>query len=229
MRKNNKGFAPVQMLLIAGILVIIGGAVYYVFKANKDVDKALTAHNSIEAKNDKASTSDAKKDEPEKTESTPDPTADWKTFKDPDGVYEFKHPGTWTFAKSPENCNPGTVLFGVNTESTGVCASGFSGQMAVVVFDGDMRSDLALTPPAYEATVSETVKIGGLEAGKYSATFTSSTEPFAGPQPGDKIIRYMTFYRGKTYTINYYDLQANNFPDAKADLDTLVTKTFKFL
>lgn len=228
MKNNKNGFALVQVLLIVGILVIIAGAVYYVVKANKDVDRALTADSSIEATKKSALTSDAKKEEPKKTEAAPDITVSWKTFTESAGIYEFKHPTSWTFADNPSACSEGTVLFGVNVNSTGKCASDFSGQMAVFVFDGDLRADLVLIPPGYKDTTSADIKISGLDATKHTGVFSSDSEALVGPAGGDKIIRYMIFKNGKTYTINYYDLKANNFPDATADLETLVIKTFRF-
>ena len=222
MKLSQKGFGIVQVLLIIGILVIIGGAGYYVYKANNDVDRTLSSNKTEQTTKSSNATDNGS---PKKPEVVVDPIKDWKTFVDPAGKYEFKHPATWA---GPNDCGEGTVLFGANSASVGKCASDSTGQMAIFIFAADMRSELALTPPGYKDVKSEKIKISGLDADKYTGTFSSDSEAGIGPSGGDKIIRYMIFYGGVTYTINYYDLKSGSFPDVTADLQILVNKTFNF-
>ena len=216
-------------------MLAAGSVSYYLLKADNDINRSLSKTSKAET-TEKSATKTNPVDQVTQNQPTPkteavntDPTADWKTFTEKTGIYQFKYPASWVFAANPNGCSEGTVLFGVDKQSTGICASDSVGQMAVFVFDGDSRADLALIAPGYKDTTNQKIKISGLDANKYTGTFNVDSEAGFGPQKDDEIIRYMILYKNKTYTINYYDLKASGYPDAKADLDTLVTKTFKFL
>lgn len=219
MKNNKNGFALVQVLLIVGILVIIVGAVYYVVKANKDVDRALTAESSSADLKKPDSGNDAKKEEPKKTEPAPDPTAGWTLYKDPGGTYEFKYPKGWL----TKDCDS-LLMIAPNEESQGVCNSDGASQISLTTFTVE-SGQLYLDGSQYNNFTEETIQISGYDAKKQSGVYK---EPgFIGPQAGDSVEQYLLNAKGTYYRISYYSLAERNFTDVKSDFELMVEKTFK--
>lgn len=54
MKLNQKGFAPIAILLVIGIIGIVGGTGFYIYKAQKDTNKSL--NNASASNNSSANT-----------------------------------------------------------------------------------------------------------------------------------------------------------------------------
>lgn len=215
--KNQKGFTVVAILLAVIALILFGGAGYYVYDSNK-ADTKPAASSSDQA------SSNSSPSEPQK-----DPTINWNIYKDRNGLYEFKHPAAWTFAKNLDLCNPGLVLFGANTESTGACASDGAGQMSIEARKGDLlRSDYELLENQYKDIKSESVNVSGVAGLKQLGTFNPAEEVFVGPASGDKKLIYIFQDKGYTYAVSYYFPKDGRYPDVQSDFEILVNKTLKF-
>lgn len=193
---------------------MVGGVGYYVYNSQQD-KKATTSDVSKEATKESVE------------ETAQDPTTGWKTYTEPGGRYEFKHPATWTFAASPADCSDGLTLFGANKEATGICASDGAGQMSISLQDGDVSANYQLTAESYPDLKTETVMVSGVSAKKQTGTYQSAEPVFIGPEVGDKRLVYIIVKNGKTIVASYDTRTTNPYPDVRADFETLVTKTLK--
>ena len=211
MKSFEKGFALVQTLMIVGILVIIGAAAYYVYKANNDVDKTLSSGNTQQASitNKKAVTKNP--------EIAPDPTADWVKYVDPSGAYEFKHPKNWVTKTCDE-----IFMLAPNEGALGVCNSDSASQMSAYTFTVE-SGPMGLQKDQYNNFKEQNLKISGLDATKQSGVYKESG--FVGPQAGDSVLEYR-FKGGDTYYVfSYVDIAQRKFTDVKSEFETILEKT----
>jgi hypothetical protein len=93
--KSQKGFAVLEGLLILVIVGIVGGTGYYVWHSKAQADKNLD-----NAAADKISSSVKKTVKPE---APADETADWLTYKAPDGSYSLKIADGWKLTKQTDS------------------------------------------------------------------------------------------------------------------------------
>ncbi len=114
---NQKGFGAIEAVLIFVIIGIIGGASWYVVKANKNVDKtnAQTASNSstTPSKTTKKMTPTALT----QVQTGKDPYAGWKTYTSVlNSGLSFKYPADWVFTPAKQTPSPNN-LGGVENDS----------------------------------------------------------------------------------------------------------------
>lgn len=217
MHKNQKGFSIVEACIILFILVLVGFAGWYVWRANqKDSDKAKETKTS--------ETTDKKTGK----KSGPDPTDGWVAYSNAEGDFSFRHPASWSQAANPELCTGGLALFGANAASTGHCASEDGGQMQMSSVAGDERANYQFDAAYYTGATSEPVTIEGVTGVKLGATVMGmEDEALVGGLPdGTAIVRYLFFTGGRTYIISY--VQTPAYPDALSDFNLLATHTFRF-
>ncbi|OGL30444.1 hypothetical protein A3F37_01035 [Candidatus Saccharibacteria bacterium RIFCSPHIGHO2_12_FULL_41_12] len=218
MKKNENGFSFIGFLLILIIIAILGFVGWYVYKANNDAKNAQK-NTSQEAENPSKSIKSKK--------SAPiDPTKDWTAYSDAKGQFSLKYPVKWVKAERPELCNPGLLLLGANASSVGVCASESFGQVAIASIAGDQRADNKLAA-GYNNITSQQVTVDGVVGTRDAGSaFGQQSEIGAVYPNGTKVVKYIFFTAGITYTATY--VQGANYPDALSDFDLLVTKTLKF-
>jgi hypothetical protein len=218
MKKRQKGFGAVELIIILLILLalVLGG--WYVWsKMSKDKDAKAT---------EKTATSSATGEDAD-TDAT-SPTEGWEVYSNEAGDYTFKYPAAWVFAESPEDCSAETVLFAPAAASLGKCATESGGQMQANSAVGDVRSEYQFTEAYYTSKTDEAVTVEGVTGNKLTA-IVSGMEGVVevGGWPDDtKIVRYLFFTNGRTYTITY--VQQPDYPDALSDFSLLVTGTFRF-
>lgn len=211
MKNQQKGFGLLGIILVILILAIIGFAGWYLWQKQ---DSSSGKSSSTSQKDDK--TSD--------TSPESDPTDDWATYANTPGDFSFKHPKSWVFAKNPEWCTETLVLFASEASAVGKCATESFGQMVVMSTEGDVRADSELGE-GFESVVQITTIADGVEGTRQTGTSTSSDDVGALPA-GSVVTQYVFFTNGRTYTARY--VQAPDYPDARSDFNTLVTKTLKF-
>ena len=215
---NKKGFVIWELLLILFILILLGGTGWYVLKAKDSVNKNY--------KNAEAASS-SQVNYKQSSQPAADPTADWVAYSSTEGKYSLKYPKTWAAATNPESCSPGILLLGGNAGSVGKCATESFGQISVVSTDGDSVNDQKLST-GYKDVTSENVTVNNVAGTKMSGTASgqSGDEISAGMPDGTKVVKYIFYTNGKTYTATY--IQMNTYPDVLSDFNLLVTKTLKF-
>ncbi|HCM51715.1 TPA: hypothetical protein DIS56_01095 [Candidatus Saccharibacteria bacterium] len=220
MRVTKKGFISLEVLLILFIAVLLAGTGWYVLKAK---DKASSTYSDADA----ANSSQLKYGKKEVVKEQKDPTADWVAYSSTEGKYSLKYPKTWAAATNPESCSPGILLLGGNAGSVGKCATESFGQISVVSTDGDSVNDQKLST-GYKDVTSENVTVNNVAGTKMSGTASgqSGDEISAGMPDGTKVVKYIFYTNGKTYTANY--IQMSTYPDVLSDFNLLVTKTLKF-
>lgn len=90
LQKNQKGFTAVEGLLIVLILVVIGAVGYMVYH-NEHKTKALNASTSASTTSTKSTVSNN-----DKTVSTVNPYAGWKSYELPNDKLSFMYPSDWS-------------------------------------------------------------------------------------------------------------------------------------
>jgi type II secretory pathway pseudopilin PulG len=223
--KNSKGFTIIEGLLIMVILGILGGTGWYVWSShNKTTD---TLNNADSANSSVADYSKSKSN----SKSTTDPTTGWTAYSNKDGDYSLKYPKTWITASHPELCNPELLLLGADSKSVGVCASEGFGLITVASEKGDTSSANDLTKSCSDVT-KEKVTAGGIEGTRQSVTVSANQQgtqancASLGYDDGTKLVLYVFYTGGRTYTARY--AQTPSYPDVLSDFDLMVTKTLKF-
>lgn len=219
--KTQKGFTIIEGLLILVILGILGFTGWYVYNAHNKTTDTLTnadSANSSVAKYSKKSSTQAK-----------DPTADWISYSSKEGIYSLKYPKTWVTATHPELCSPGILLLGADSKSVGICGSESFGQISVVSVGGDSQKDNALGA-GYKGIVTATVTVDGVKGQKQTGTALGGSGDPGSLAVGTKIIKYVFYTNGRTYSATYLsaDLSGKAYTDASSDFDLMVTKTLKF-
>ncbi len=220
---KQKGFSPIQILLVLVVIGLIGGTGWYVWESRNKTSQTL-------ADTSKAA-GEAQKAEKKKETAKPatDPVADWVTYKSTVGVFTLKHPKTWVGAKSPELCSENLVLFGANAASVGTCASENGGQISVSSTEGNHDDEFALSPSQHSGIKSTVLAVDGIQGSRSEGTAKDqmSGEGPGGLPDGTKVVQYIfVANNNRTYLARY--VQGSDYPDALADFDTMVTKTLKF-
>lgn len=212
--KNQQGLGHLALLLVIVVAAAVGFAGWWVWQSN---DK----NNSQPA----ASSSSGAATAPVATE--PDPTAKWKTYTSKAGKFTLKYPKTWEKAANQQNCTPGLVMFGGDSESVGICGSEYFGQMYFMSMKGNTASDFALTAKlGYKNIKKTSVTVDGAEGTRYAATFGQEPVGPGDPAKGTKQVVYTFYTNGRTY-VAYYSKTAE-FPNVLDDFELMVTKTVQF-
>src|SRR3990167_6334975 len=221
MKKNEAGFSVIELILILIIVALLGGVGWYTYKARNSANKGQqdnsSGQNAGEKKSNKTDTSKL----------IADPTEKWIAYSSAEGQYNFKYPPTWVIASNLDWCNPGLVLLGANASSVGKCATESFGQVGVASNEGDTSADNGLGN-GFINVVKRAVTVNNVVGSRQSgaASGQQGGEAIAGLADGTKVVKYIFFTNGRTYTATY--TQNATYPDALSDFDLLVTKTLKF-
>lgn len=215
---NQKGVAPLEIVLLLVVVAIIGGIGWYVYQAkqkNNQVNNSAANAGDITKYAKKKST-------PKPAPPPPDPMANWTAYSSQADQLSFKYPNTWV--KSV--CDSGIILLGGNQASVGACNSDSLGQVNISSVAGDVRANDELTQADYPDLVTEVSTVNGVTGKKQTGTFKANGQPALGPATGDKIVKYTFFTNNKTYVLS--DNIKAPYPDVLSDFNMLVTMSFKF-
>lgn len=128
MKNNQKGFAPVLLILIA-VAVIVGGVYLYTQNSQKEESKlGIIIENSVSTT--------------EKTQSTQKTNEDWKTYRDEKYGFEFQYPSTWFVQVK----NDGELLSFTKT-SSGPSFNSFASFNIIKLNDNKEHSEPSYTTP----------------------------------------------------------------------------------
>lgn len=223
MRKNEKGFGLVELILIIVVIGLIVAVGWLFFDRQKEKNNETTGNNVQQQ---------VVKNTEIQEETKPDPTASWQTYTNDNGKFSFKYPPTWMFANNPEYCSEGLVLFGVKMEngqsSAGKCGADGArafGQMSVT-WRTD-RADLSLCglSDSWSVDTKDSTKVAGVPAVKTSGTYIANDEDMGGNAKGNKVVQYCFVANNSQYLASY--TKWADYPDALSDFDQMVTRTFK--
>jgi hypothetical protein len=225
--KINKqhGFTVVEGLLILVIVGIIGGTGWCVMSANNKTNDTL--NNSGLGTAVKAT---------KKKQTTPapvaqaDPTAGWTAYSSKTGKYSLKYPSTWVRPANQQNCandDDSFLMIGPTAQSVGNCGSDNTGEMYVSSSSGDQRASNELSKTTFPDLATQSVTVNGIQGERLSGTSNGSGQGigFGTEDKGAKVIMYIFYTNGRTYTAAYYQ---NKYPDVLSDFDLMITKTLKF-
>lgn len=217
MKKQNtqQGFSAVELILIIVVIGLLGGLGWYVWAKGKDTKPATTTSSPA-----KVVTSAAKP--------AVDPTADWVLHTDVAGKFTLKHPKTWVEATHPELCSQGIYLIGADKNSVGVCASEGFGQIAIISETGDAQAQNKLST-GYTSVTETKATVNGVNGVRDIGTASgqmSGDNAIGGYADGTKVVKYIFFTNGRTYSATY--VKTSTSPDVLSDFDLMVTKTLMF-
>lgn len=137
-KSDSGGFSVVEVLIILVVVILIGGAGFYVYKANTDKNSSNAENSKIAAKEELI--------EPER-----DPYEGWRTYKNEAYNYEFKYPSTLLVESTEDYGANGTPA---TSSSAGVQIAGddiffsFSVEQNVQLDQAYIHSEFGLTNPA---------------------------------------------------------------------------------
>lgn len=221
MKKNEAGFSVIEAILILIIAALLGGVGWYTYQARNSANKGQQDSSSEQSAGEK------KSNKSDTSKLIADPTEKWIAYSSTKGQYNFKYPSTWVIASNLDLCNEGLVLLGANANSVGKCATESFGQVGVSSNEGDTRADYELAN-GYINIVKQAVTVNNVVGSRQSgaASGQQGGEGIGGLADGTKVVKYIFFTNGRTYTATY--IQNATYPDALSDFDLLVTKTLKF-
>ncbi|MEI8270752.1 MAG: hypothetical protein WCG45_05260, partial [bacterium] len=112
--KTQKGFAPILIAIIAGIVLLAGGGTYYYSKQNKSPD-FTNLMKGLSAKTPKLE-GDTKQENPPvvKSDSSSLVSTEWKTYTNTKYGYQIEYPSNWIYdvnLLSENNFGAGDVVF----------------------------------------------------------------------------------------------------------------------
>jgi type II secretory pathway pseudopilin PulG len=217
MKKNQKGYGIVELLLVIVLVGIFAFAGWYILDSNKTADTSLSSAEAVSsstAKNSKA------------LASAKDSTADWITYSSQDGQYMVKYPKSWATATHPELCTSGLLLLGANSKSVGSCGSENFGQISIWSLAVSGQVSQGLNRSGYMGVTKKAVTVNGIAGSRESATASGQASQPGGLSDGTKVVDYIFTTNNRVYALTY--VQNVSYPDALSDFDLMVTKTFQF-
>lgn len=208
MKKNEKGFSVIELivaLLIIGLIAAIGWIVY---------DK-----NRIQPNDTPTS-----KQETIKEDSQDDITKDWLAFKNTEGKFSVEHPDNWVVAKDTTSCQSETLsitLMGTK-ESVGTDCYGNQGQISLGS-STDTASDHLPLETSLESYKKTPVTVNKVEGLKVSGTLKDADTYY---EKGTEITSYSFIANDRVYFFQYR--KNPSFPDLLNSFNTMITKTLVF-
>lgn len=205
LQNDQRGIAPLLLILILILLALIGFAGWRVWESSKD--PAVDSSTSTPASTEKVET----------TDETPPTLERISTASD---SYTVALPSGWYYA----SCDDSDILFLAPSEDLlGRCNSGSFGAISISRTPGDTRTegDPRTDPTARDVSVTD-VTVNGQPATKTSYTVGGDGAMVAA---GTKFVSYRVFYEGHTYTLGA--MQTPSGTSYATELDAIV-RTFRF-
>jgi hypothetical protein len=226
---NETGFSVV-MVVMALVIVLLIAAVGWLVYDNHHKTAAVTITSAKTNPSQKAVSTTQPSVSPAAPTPAPNPTANWTPYSSPDGKFSVRYPTTWAQTPPQDDCEDGSILdLGPNSQSMQSCDY----QMYVYSQPGNQvatdtpTDDYAAPENWYANVVTAPVAVDGVTGTRSTAT-TTYNYPGHEFYPGTKLIRYVFYTNGMTYSAEY--LQNPEFPqDVSSDFDLMITKTLKFL
>jgi hypothetical protein len=225
-KMNQKGFGAVEAFLILVIIGIIGGAGWYVMKANKNIDdtnkKTITIGTS-------ALTGKPKSSSPIVQKSIPKDSDNWLLVESTGNKYKLNIPDGWKLTKDTSSdqivssTDPNDITYSKGTKAT-ITTREFGGTDAplrFIIFTADAPIKFIGSTP----TQSEFINDAGIKGSKYFETHGPREANDIGPGPieGQKSYDYEFLNKGKYVRAEYQILPGdpNNLQYVELALKTL--------
>jgi len=206
MKRNQKGFAVIETLLILVIVAMIAGVGCYVWHTNRQTKATLDA-----ASKSAASTP------PKTSKKSSDSTIGWKTYVSKEGKFTVKYPPSWVQPSNQTLCGDfltRDLEIGPDTKSVIKCGGdGTESQVSVVSQEGDHRADAIaqLKGSGYiHQEAAEGSLFHGALAGGMTAVAMNQGEGL-GSFPDGTIVDVRTYFKGNvTFIVTYTQLPASS-------------------
>lgn len=213
MTNNQKGFGPIEALLILILLGIVGAAGWYVILAKNDTYKSFDSAAETEVKIESKTESNEQKD----------PTADWVAYSNKEGKFSLQYPPNWIKSSNP--CSDDSIDFGPTPETNGNCSTYTSAQISLWSVKGKY-SDTIIYGVGFKNVEKEILIVAGVEGERQIGIAENESERGHSDPDGTKSVRYIFHTNDRIYVAAYN--QRPSYPDVLADFDLMVTKTLKF-
>lgn len=224
LKGNQKGFAPIEALLVVVIIGLIGFIGWYVYRAlnntNNAYNAATTTSNNASPKfsSKKAKT----KATAVKAPAPADATAGWTVVKSPDSSFSFKTPASWvslTCEKSGGSAS--TVYIASDQSRLAVCQSDNTGEADLAMTADNSAAAAPQKQPTDQSFSYVSFTANGVKG--YKATEVTGADDAL--LPNAKVITYSFFKNGKSFSAVYR--QPKNNPDDSAVFEQIV-QTWQF-
>jgi type II secretory pathway pseudopilin PulG len=250
MKKGQRGFAVLEVLLILVILAVLTGTFWFVWKSNKDANDSLNNSDSLnssalqkiepiktyeDCKKSKTSTID-KNAFPQscttkagKKFTDPNPYADWKKYVSKTGMYSLKYPAKW----SADVCDPAAtdlVLYlGPTKASSVICNSEHPSQIMIVSTSAVPTASEQKLPSTYGNQKSKKVTVDGVTGTRQSGKLTKAEDGPTTLPAGTIAVEYIFLTPGRSYILIYAQAPSGDFAaDNLEFFDLMVQKTMQF-
>jgi hypothetical protein len=218
--KNERGFAPLAIVLIIVLIGLVGGAGWRVYQQKQTKQSSNTSLST----NSSTNSLDQKQD-PE------DETSEWRLFKTQKPYYSFRMPDGWGFTYQTDNdvvyaSDESDMEYRAGTPATvSEVTGGRDGLIGFLVAFDEKNVEYVRTFEGYQ-NLGEFKTADGLVGTKYSMEITDEGEGI-GPPAGSKLYAYyFTNSEGAGIYASY--TRAPGAAD-KLDIVEKAVRTLKFL
>jgi hypothetical protein len=208
-RHNSKGFGALELVIILVVVGLLGFGGWYVWNSKKSADKPSSATQPTGS--DQESTA---------TEETP--AAGWKTYSNASPAFSFQYPDDWTVAKEESSNTYVSIRISspdYKERETELCTAIDSGYQITVGYNSMFADPEVVSKKLNgESTFvkdARSVKLGGLEAARYSET------------PGECGYSESTTAHYKGYDISVFGFLGEELGTYEETYDKIVA-SFKF-
>ncbi len=251
MKKNQQGFAILEVLLFLVFAALVVGIGWFVWnsnnKANSSLDNAAAANNGAANFPDVKTYEDCVKNKNNivdekavpKTCTTkagkqfddPNPTAGWKDYSSKTGKYSLKHPKGWDETVCNPVDNDLTLQLGT-TKATGAnCDTNKFAQILVISTPAvPTTSEQNFGNDSYKAQTSKSVTVDGVKGTRRTAKLKVAQNGNLPKLPADTLAAsYIFLTPGRSYIIIYTQTPSSDYAaDNLAAFDYMVQNTLKF-
>lgn len=207
---RQKGFSPMIVVLIVLLVAVIGFSAYVATASRtKEPDANIVPEQTVTKKQDSEVTDNEVASEPETS---------W-TERSLTG-FSISYPTAWQIAVCDD-----VVLLGSTKETTGLCQSGFGGQ--IMINKTTTYGAGTVTDTYYDDISESSTTINSTSCVVYKAVYNPPSEEGDTIPAGSKLIRYIcTKDSDNVFVANY--LQQPSFPDVSELFEELATQKWQF-
>ncbi len=224
LQKNLSGFGAVEVVLVLFIVGLLGFVGWFVHNSNKKASdnlRPVTSSVRFEHKKKAGVTGPAP--------ASPDPTADWQTFKSTNGAFSVKYPKTWVQPTNQQYCDKTALGYSLylGPDENSVLKCGTDGGFGEISLDSNKENNSGFDfSSGYTNVVKKSVTVNGV-IGQRIAAISSGQKQLIGSLPDGTIVVEYTFNtNGKFYVAHY--IQKSSYQDVLENFDSMISKTLKF-
>lgn len=209
-------------LIVAGLLILAiaaAGSFAFLWTEERNTTTRLRTELAKSQQNNTANPKDNALNTLTKTDKN------FVEYSNKEGKYSLRYPSDWVIAGSPELCNKGLLLLGADEKSVGKCATGNFGQMSISSAEGDLTEQAKLSKADYSNLATASTTVNGVKKIKQAGT-ASGQEGAGSYKDGTKVIKYLFFENGRTYSATY--VQTGDYPDVQNEFEKMIEQSLKF-